>query len=133
MSEVNLELTIDIENLKNVQRALEQFPNELKNSMFRKMQVVSNREEKILKGTSGFKDRTGRSRRSLFVTATYNPVGIEMGSYIPHMVPLAFGHGTWAGGFWEEYIKGMARRLPEDIGSALERTIKEFERKYKDV
>ena len=133
MVEMNLELSINMENLKQVEQALDQFPIELKEGMHRRMQQSANREEKILKSTTGFRDRTGRSRRSLFATATYNPIGIEIGSFLPHMVPLAYGHGTWLGGFWEEYIKGLAQRMPEDIKNMLERTIRAFMKKYADV
>ena len=129
--EVNLE--INIENLNQVKEAINQFPNELKESLYRRFQRVANREEKILKSTTGFQDRTGRLRRELMAVAKYNPLSIEIGTYNPYSPYVAYGHGSWRGGFWQEYIIGMASRLPNDLRESVDRAINDFSKKYSGV
>ena len=128
--EVNLE--INIENLNQVKEALNQFPIELKNSLYTRMQRIANREEKILKSTTGFQDRTGRLRRELMAVAKYNPLSVEIGTYTPYGTYVAYPHGrSWKPHWWQDYIVGMAFRVPEDIKGVLERTVRDFNNKYK--
>jgi len=133
MVEMNVTLDINIENLNQVKEALSQFPNELKESLYTRYQRIANREEKILKSTVGFKDRTGRLRRELFVAVNYNPLSIEFGTWTPYSPYVAYGHGSFKGGFWQEYIIGMASRVPNDIKNVLERTVNDFNKKYSSV
>lgn len=126
--EVNLE--INVENLNQVKEALSQFPNELKDSLYRRFQRIANREEKTLKSTSGFQDRTGRLRRELMAVAKYNPLSIEIGTYTPYGIYVAYPHGTWKPIWWLDYIKGLSSRLPNDLREAVDRAVKDFSKKY---
>ena len=125
MSE-QLELEINIENVEEFKKALEQFGLMFKNEMYSGFQRIASKEDKILKSTGGFQDRTGRSRRSLFVVATYNPLGLEMGSFLPHMKYLADGHGSWIGNWWKGYLIGMVPRVVEDVEKVLKRLVNKF-------
>lgn len=129
--QVNME--VNIENLNQVKEVLNQYPVELKESVYRKFQRSANREEKILKSTTGFKDKTGRLRRELMAVAKYNPLSIEIGTYTPYGTYVAFGHGTWRPTWWYNYLRGVSSRIPNDIKQALERSVKDFNEKYKSV
>ena len=133
MSSMSVDLEINIENLNQVKDVLSQFPKELKGSLYTRFQRIANREEKILKSTSGFRDRTGRLRRELMAVAKYNPLSIEIGTYTPYGVYVAYPHGTWRPHWWQEYIKGMASRVPNDIKGVLERAVRDFNKKYSGV
>lgn len=123
---MTLDLTIEIENAEQVKAALKQFPSMLKEDLYRGFQRIANKEEKILKSTGGFSDRTGRLRRSLYVTATYIPLGLEMGSLARYAVYVAKGHGTWAGNWWNTYLKGMGPRVAEQVARVLKRVVDKF-------
>lgn len=133
MSNMEVNMDIKIDNLNQVKEALNQFPKELNDSLFTRFQRIANREEKILKSTTGFNDRTGRLRKELMAVAKYNPLSIEIGTYTPYSSYVAYGHGTWRGGWWQEYIIGLSSRLPNDIKGALERTVRDFNKKYSEV
>lgn len=128
-----LEMSIEIENIPEFKKAINDFGPMLKEDMYRSFQRTASKEDRILKSTSGFKDRTGRSRRSLFVTATWKPLGLEMGSFLPHMKYLAEGHGTWKGNWWATYLRGMTVRVVEDVSRALKRLVTKYNKKYKDM
>jgi len=123
-----LELEINIENVEEFKKALEQFGLMFKNEMYSGFQRITNKEEKILKSTGGFQDRTGSLRRSLFVTATYNPLGMEMGSMSKYAVYVADGHGSWLGNWWKTYLIGMIPRVVEDVEKVLKRLVDKFNR-----
>ena len=127
MSE-QLELEINIENVEEFKKALEQFGLMFKNEMYEGFQRIANKEEKILKSTGGFQDRTGSLRRSLFVTATYNPLGMEMGSMSKYAIYTAEGHGTWKGSWWNSYLNGMVPRVVEEVEKVLKRLVNKFNR-----
>ena len=127
MSE-QLELTIEIENVEEFKKAIDRFGIMFKTEMYDGFQRIANKEDKILKSTGGFEDRTGKLRRSLFVTATYNPLGMEMGSMSKYAVYVAEGHGTWRGNWWNTYIKGMTIRVVEDVERVLKRLVDKFNR-----
>ena len=131
MSEV--EVTIDLENVEEFKAALREFGPMFKSEMYSGLQRIANKEERELKSTAYFNDITGRSRRSLFVTATYNPLGLEMGSWLPHMKYLAFGHGTWEGNWWTKYTKGMIPRVTEGISDILNRLVRKYNNRFKGM
>lgn len=126
-----LEFTIEIENVEEVKKALDQFPIMFKREMYSGFQRIANKEERILKSTGGFDDRSGHLRRSLFVTATYNPLGIEMGSFAKYAKYVAEGHGTWRGNWWNTYLKGMTVRVVEEFERLLNRLVNKFNREVK--
>ena len=127
MSE-QLELTIEIENAEEFKQALERFGVMFKTEMYSGFQRIANKEERILKSTGGFEDRTGRLRRSLFVVATYKPLGLEMGSTSNYAIYTARGHGTWMGSWWNTYIKGMTVRVVEGVERLLKRLVDKYNR-----
>ena len=126
MSEETVDFDIEIENLDEVKNVFKQFSREMVFRLFDSFGLTANREEKILKSTIGFRDRTGRLRRDLFVTAVLNPLGIEMGTHTPYAGYVAFGHGTWRGGFWDEYIMGAVPRILDSIDRVVRRLTKEY-------
>ena len=128
---MSVELEITLENKEQVKAALTQFPMELKQSVYTRFQRVANREEKILKSTTGFKDRTGHLRRSLAVVARWNPLSLEMGAYAWYAKYVAHGHGTWVGNWWNTYIRELMNRLPDDISQAVDRAVKAFNRRFR--
>jgi len=123
-----VELTIEIENIEEFKHAIDKFGYMFKEDMYSGFQRMANKEERILKSTSGFQDRTGHLRRSLFVTATYNPLGLEMGTYSKYAKYVAEGHGTWRGNWWNTYIKGMTIRVVEGTERLLRRLVEKFNR-----
>lgn len=128
---MSLEITFKIENVEEVKRALDRFPVMFKNEMFRGFQRIASKEEKMLKGTSGFQDRTGHLRRSLFVTAMYKPLGLEMGSTSRYAGYVAKGHGTWKGNWWNMYIKDMTPRVVEGISRVLKRLVNKWNKSFR--
>jgi len=128
-----LELEIKIENIEEFKQALRQFPYMFKEEMYSGFQRIASKENRILKSTGGFQDRTGRSRRSLFVTATYRPLGLEMGSFLKHMKWLAEGHGTWKGNWWTTYLRGMTPRVVEGVSRVLKRLVNKYNKIFKEM
>lgn len=126
MPEGGIDFEIHVDNLEEFKAALEAFPPMLQNDLYAGFQRIAAREEKILKGTAGFRDRTGRSRRSLYVVATWRPLGIEMGSWLPHMKWLAEGHGTWEGNWWAQFLRDMTPRVVESLQSLLKRVVDKY-------
>ena len=101
MATGELEIKIEIENANQFTQALKEFSPFMKNELYSGLVRIASKEEKILKSTTGFEDVTGKLRRTLFVTALVNPLGIEMGTYNPYAKYVAYPHGTWRGNFWE--------------------------------
>jgi hypothetical protein len=130
MSE-QLELTIEVDNIEEFKAALNKFGVMFKNEMYSGFQRIANKEEKKLKSTGGFKDRTGHLRRSLFATATYNPLGLEMGSMSKYAIYVAEGHGTWKGNWWNTYLRGMVPRVVEGVTYLLQRLVNKFNREVR--
>jgi len=128
---MTLETIITIDNMSEVKEYLDQFPPILKEEVFRSFQRLAFTKDKELKASADFNDRTGRSRRSLFVVATYNPLGLEMGSYLPHMKYLAYGHGTWRGGWWEKWKRQSTAQIVERITNTVKRAVNKFNRMFK--
>ena len=128
-----LELEIKIENIEEFKQALRQFPYMFKEEMYSGFQRIASKEERILKSTGGFQDRTGRLRRSLFATATYRPLGLEMGSYSKYARYVAEGHGTWRGNWWNTYIKGMTPRVVEGVSRVLKRLVRKFNKMFEGM
>jgi len=126
--EGELEISIVIENEEQLKQVLDSFSLEMEGEVYNSLLRTANKEEKILKSTARFTDRTGKGRRSLFVTATFNPLGIEGGSYNPYMKYVAKGHGTWRGNWWETYKKGAIPRIFKDIERAVNKVVKKFNR-----
>jgi len=125
-----LEIEFEIENITGVKEAFRQFHMELQESLYRRFQRMANREEKILKSTTGFKDRTGKLRKSLAVVARWKPLGLDVAAYAEYAYWVAHGHGTWKGNWWLTYIKGLMERLPNDATQAMARAVKSFNDKY---
>jgi len=130
-SECNVELELKIENLEEFKQAIKSFSPMLKEGLYSGFQRIANKEEKILKSTAGFQDRTGHLRRSLYVLATYNPLGLEIGALAKYAYWVAFGHGTWRGNWWNSYLREMAPRVAEGVLGVLERTVKRFNKMYR--
>jgi len=126
MPEEVVEFGIEIENLEEVQGRMKNFSRQLEFRLYDSLLLTAEREEKILKSTPGFRDVTGHLRRSLYVTAVLNPIGIEMGSFASYAAYTAYPHGTWSGGWWDEYISGAVPRILDSIDRAVERLSREF-------
>jgi len=124
-----LELELKIENLEEFKQAINKFGPMLKEELYSGFQRIASKEERYLKATTGFRDRTGHLRRSLYVLATYNPLGLELGALAKYAVYVAQGHGTWRGNFWRTYLHEMTPRVAE----ALDRTIKRLVKKFNNL
>lgn len=122
----DVEIEVRLDNLPQIMDAFERFPEVMKDTMFRSLQRSANREEKILKSTREFKDRTGYLRRSMAVVARYKPVGIDVNVFAPYGVYVAHAHGTWRPRWWYRFVGGFMERIPRDISNALKRAIKKF-------
>jgi len=66
------------------------------------------------------------------MTATFNPLGIEGGSFSPYIKYVAWGHGTWKGNWWEGYKKEAKPRIFEAVKRAVEKIVKKFNRRSED-
>jgi len=128
MSESKLELTLEIENLVEFKTALNEFRPMLKDMLYRSFQRTANKEEQFLKSTAGFQDRTGHLRKSLYVLATFNPLGLELGALAKYAIYVAEGHGTWRGNWWRTYIRKMTPRVAQSVSDALKRVVRKFNR-----
>ena len=128
MVEGGIEFDIKFENIKEVQDLLRQFPIEMKEEVFRSFQRTAAKQEKELKATTGFRDVTGKLRRTLFVVATYNPLGIEMGSWSDYAKYVAEGHGTWLGNWWETFKRRSIPEISISIEKALTRIVEKYNR-----
>lgn len=95
----------------------------IKNKLYYSLLRLVVKETKILKSEAVFTDRTGRLRRSLFVEATFRPLAIIAGSYHPYFKYVAYAHGTWPGGWWEDYKKKAKPRITKAIDKAIKRII----------
>jgi hypothetical protein len=123
---MSLEVELITENAEEVKAAFERFGPALESSLFQAYERAAMSEEKNLKATIGFSDRTGRLRRSLYVVAVRYPLGLEFGSHLGYAVYVAMGHGTWLGGWWVQYLSEAVPRVLEAINSALERLTRKF-------
>lgn len=127
MPEGQLEMSIEIENMKEVQGRFTSFQKvELKRTLHRSNQRTANKVEKELKAVPGFTDRTGKLRRSFYADATYNPLGIVFGSLDPKAVFVAYAHGTWKGSWWETFKKRIIPEIITSMRNAVERAVKKF-------
>lgn len=129
---MSLEFDIELENAEEVQRTLENIPAKMKFSLFDSMMILAQREENLFKATTGFRDRTGHLRRSLFVTAVLDPLGIEIGAIARYAPYVAFPHGTWLGGFWENYLVEGVPRMLDFIEQSLKRFADRFNIEHKE-
>lgn len=127
-----VDMEVRLENLPEVVEAFKQFPVDMKNTMFRSLQISSNREEKILKSTTGFRDRTGHLRSTMAVVARYRPIGIDVDIFARYAKYVAHAHGTWRPRWWYEFVAGFMERIPRGISSALERAVKKFNRETEE-
>lgn len=125
MSEETVDFEIELENVEEVKAFFRRFGDKMDFAIYDSLMITANKEERILKGTMGFSDKTGHLRRSLFVTAVLNPLGIEMGSYAKYAPYVAYGHGTWIGGFWDDYVMEAVPRILDSIDRSLNRLIRE--------
>jgi len=131
MSEAErLELTLEIENLKEFKEAIDRFRPMLKNDLYTGFQRVAAKEDRILKGTTGFQDRTGHLRRTLYVLATFRPLGLEIGALAKYAYWVAMGHGTWKGNWWNTYLREMAPRVADALSKILDRIVKKYNRLF---
>lgn len=129
MVEGELEIQIEVENMQEILRRIEDFQDvELKQSIYRSNQRTANQVEKRLKMVSGFTDRTGKLRRSFYAEATFNPLGIIFGSLDPKAIYVAYAHGTWQGSFWETFKKETMPWIIDRMKDAVERAVKKFNR-----
>lgn len=123
-SDMNMEIEVRLDNLDEIRDALNRFPEEMTNSMYRRLQRSAAREEKILKSTREFKDRTGYLRNTMAVVATYRPIGIYANIFAWYAKYVAHAHGTWNPRWWYEFIGGFMTRIPKDLSKALEEVVK---------
>jgi len=130
MSEMNVELTIKIENAEEFRAAIKKFGPEMKDGLYRGFQRIASKEERILKSTGGFRDRTGHLRKSLYVLATYKPLGLEMGALAKYAYWVAEGHGTWKGNFWNTYLREMTPRVVEGVLRVLKRIVNKLNKMF---
>lgn len=127
MVEGELEMTIKVENMKEILQKIEDFQRvDLKQTVHRSNQRTANMVEKQLKAVTGFTDRTGKLRRSFYADATYNPLGIIFGSLDPKAVYVAYPHGTWPGNFWETFKKRIIPQIIDRMEKAIEKAVKKF-------
>lgn len=129
MGEGELEFKIEIENMREIQQLLEEFPIELKQTIYRSNQRTANMVEKQLKAVTGFTDRTGKLRRSFYADATFNPLEIVFGSLDPKAVYVAYAHGTWQGSFWETFKTKVIPQIIDRMRKAVEKAMKKFNMK----
>jgi hypothetical protein len=123
-----LEVDIKIINLDEVKRALKTFGVDMQNELLNALQPIASEEEKFLKSTSGFRDRTGHLRRSMYVTVLYNPPGIEVGVTSNYAVYVAMGHGSWRGNWWLTYLHSAVPRIIDGFEKAVNRMAVKFNR-----
>lgn len=126
---MSIEVELVMENNEDVKRALSEFGPELESELFGSYERLAMQEEKMLKSTTGFKDVTGRLRRSLFVVASRFPLGIEFGSYLSYSYYVAMGHGTWFGGWWVDYLSQAVPRVVDAVEKVLERLVGKYNAK----
>lgn len=125
---MSVDIEFRVENAEEVKKALRSFPNELKESLYRSYLRSANKQEKILKATTGFRDRTGHLRRTLIATASYNPLAITIAALADYARYVAYGHGTWKGNWWLTFLRGAIPQIVGDAEKALEATVKRFNR-----
>jgi len=133
MARERIWMEVNLENLEEFKAALKEFSPELKDSMFMSFQRLASKLEREFKGTTGFKDKSGKLRRSIFCTATYEPLGLEYGALAPYAGYVEHGHGTWKGGWLRNMVVSKWAQINEAIKRALEKAIKKYQSKYREV
>lgn len=123
---MSFEMEIEFENADDIRNAIDKFGNDLEFGLYDGFIRASSREENILKSTTGFQDRTGHARRSLVVTAVLHPLGIEISALAKYSYWLEFGHGTWVGGWFREYLREAIPRIMRDVSNILNKLVDKF-------
>lgn len=120
------DIGLKVENEAQFKKVLAMWPDELRESLFRSMQLTANFMEKEIKITVGFQDRTGHLRRSIYVDALYNPLGIDVGVKAKYAIYTEQGHGTWKGGWFTREMIRIMPLVQKKIEHGLEEAIKKF-------
>ena len=126
MPEGELEIEIKVENMKEMLSIMDNYPVELRQTLYRSFQRTASKVERELKSVTGFTDRTGKLRRSFYADATYNPLGIIFGSLDPKAIFVAYAHGTWPGNWWETFKKRTVPQVIDRVRRGIERAVRKF-------
>lgn len=130
MSECNLDMGLELENVEEVKAALDSFRPEMKMALYQGLEKIASKKEKELKSSSGWTDQTGKFRRSLFVAPTFEPLGLEFGSFASYGYWVAHAHGTWLPSWWDEWIEKCALQLTDELERVLDRVTKQFNNRH---
>ena len=124
-----LRLEIKVKNIKGLLVPLEEFTPIMRRELYNSLLRIANKEERMLKSTLKFTDRTGKLRRSLFIVATFKPLGISGGSFNPYAIYVAYPHGTWSGSWWLSYKRRAIPRILNAIKGAANRIVRKWSKR----
>jgi len=127
MPENTFSVEVKVENMPEFLKALESFGMELKGDMYPTIQKLANRLERDYKAATPT-GKTGKLRRMTYCTATYNPLGLEMGNLAEYAYWTEVGHGTYEGGWFSRVFN----RTIGDIVDGFQRALKIAVKKYQD-
>jgi hypothetical protein len=128
--ECDVDFDLRVENVQEVLRILDGFPEYVHDELYTSMERIASEKERELKQMAGWTDRTGHFRRSLYVAPTFDPIGIEFGSFAAYGFWVANPHGTWSPTWWEEWIEICVRQMEDRLLGALDKIIKKFNTEY---